>query len=131
MPVVRRSSSSSIRVGSVSSPVNSVKKSAAKSISISESSSSLNQVTSKETSVTIQLPVQLRDLADVSFGSLDNTKDGFIITYNEITDKLELMSPDELLIESVSDDDLPDAFVAQVVEEASSLTGSIDGGSFV
>lgn len=131
MPVVRRSSSSSMTVNSGSSSSKSVKRSAAKSISISESSTSSNLVTSKETSVTIELPVELRDLADVSFGSLDSTKDGFVVAYNETTDKLELMSPDDLLVEAVSDNDLPDDFVAQVVEEASALTGSIDGGNFV
>jgi len=131
MPVVRRSSSSSMRVNSGSSSSKSVKRSAAKSISISESSTSSNLVTSKETSVTISTTQNLRELGDVAFGILDESKDGFIVTYNETTDKIELMSPDDLLIEAVSDNDLPDEFVAQVVEEASSLTGSVDGGSFV
>jgi len=131
MPVVRRSSSSSMRVNSGSSSSKSVKRSAAKSINISESSTSSNLVTSKETSVTISTTQNLRELGDVAFGILDESKDGFIVTYNETTDKIELMSPDDLLIEAVSDNDLPDDFVAQVVEEASSLTGSIDGGNFV
>ena len=131
MPVVRRSSSSSMRVNSGSSSSKSVKRSAAKSINISESSTSSNLVTSKETSVTISTTQNLRELGDVAFGILDESKDGFIVTYNETTDKIELMSPDDLLIEAVSDNDLPDEFVAQVVEEASSLTGSVDGGSFV
>ena len=131
MPVVRRSSSSSMRVNSGSSSSKSVKRSAAKSINISESSTSSNLVTSKETSVTISTIQNLRELGDVAFGILDESKDGFMVTFNETTNKFELLSPDDLLVEAVSDNDLPDEFVAQVVEEASALTGSIDGGNFV
>jgi len=134
MPVVKRSSSTSKKLisGGASSTV--VKKSAESDLKVIPQSTSSNQVTSKATSITIETietTQNLREFGDVAFGILDESKDGFIVTYNETTDKLELMSPDDLLVEAVSDNDLPDEFVAKVVEEASALTGSIDGGNFV
>jgi len=131
MPVVKRSGSTSKKLISGGASPTVVKRSAYTGSKVVPRSTSSNQVTSKETSVTIETTQNLRELGDVSFGILDESKDGFIVTYNETTDKIELMSPDDLLIEAVSDNDLPDDFVAQVVEEASSLTGSIDGGNFV
>ena len=139
MPVVKKSSSTSTKVITGGSSSSVVKRSADTTTKVIPTSTSVNNITSKETSVTIvqptvevevQQPQQLRNLTDVSFGVLDDTKDGFMVTFNETTNKFELLSPDDLLVEAVADNDLPDQFVEQVVEEASSLTGSIDGGSF-
>lgn len=75
-------------------------------------------------------PKTLRELNDVNFGILDNSKDGFIVSYNTDNDKLELISPDNLLDESAADDDLPDAFVTRLAIEANIQTSSVDGGTF-
>jgi len=135
MPVIKKSTSGSNNVSVSRSSSNVIRSKISSTLSVTSSTTSPSTVTSKSTSiVNITENVEfteLRRLRDVNFGDLDSSKDGFIVSYNETSDKLELISADDLLVEAVADNDLPDAFVEQVVEEASSLTGSIDGGSFV
>ena len=135
MPVIKKSTSGSNNVSVSRSSSNVIRSKISSTLSVTSSTTSPSTVTSKSTSiVNITENVEfteLRRLRDVNFGDLDSSKDGFIVSYNETSDKLELISADDLLVEAVKDNDLPDAFVEQVVEEASSLTGSIDGGSFV
>ena len=135
MPVIKKSTSGSNNVSVSRSSSNVIRSKISSTLSVTSSTTSPSTVTSKSTSiVNITENVEfteLRRLRDVNFGDLDSSKDGFIVSYNETSDKLELISADDLLIEAVEDNDLPDVFVEQVVEEASSLTGSIDGGSFV
>lgn len=135
MPVIKKSTSGSNNVSVSRSSSNVIRSKISSTLSVTSSTTSPSTVTSKSTSiVNITENVEfteLRRLRDVNFGDLDSSKDGFIVSYNETSDKLELISADDLLVEAVADNDLPDVFVEQVVEEASSLTGSIDGGSFV
>jgi len=135
MPVIKKSTSGSNNVSVSRSSSNVIRSKISSTLSVTSSTTSPSTVTSKSTSiVNITENVEfteLRRLRDVNFGDLDSSKDGFIVSYNETSDKLELISADDLLVEAVEDNDLPDAFVEQVVEEASSLTASIDGGSFV
>jgi len=134
MPVIKKSASGSNNV-TVSGSSSNVIRSASSTLSVTSSTTSPSTVTSTSTSIVNIIEnvefAELRRLRDVNFGDLDSSKDGFIVSYNETSDKLELISADDLLVEAVADNDLPDVFVEQVVEEASSLTGSIDGGSFV
>ncbi len=84
-------------------------------------------------SVTSQLQrTKLSDMTDASFGTLDASSDGKFISYDEDIKKFTLVSADDLLIESVEDDDLPNAFVSIVEDQIDlgEVTGNVDGGTF-
>ena len=86
------------------------------------------------TSVTSQLQrTKLSDMTDASFGTLDASCDGKFVSYDESIKKFTLVSADDLLVVSIEDDDLPDAFVS-VVEDQIDLgevsVSNVDGGTF-
>jgi len=89
------------------------------------------------TSVTSQLQrTKLSDMTDASFGTLDASSDGKFISYDESIKKFTLVSADDLLTESIGDNDLPDAFVSIVEEQIDlgevSVSGiNADGGTFL
>ena len=78
-------------------------------------------------------PSQLEELGDTNFGTLDETKDGMIVSYDSATDKFILITADNVLEDSASDDDLPDVFIDQVESEVDLGTialDDLDGGAF-
>ena len=84
-------------------------------------------------SVTSQLQrTKLSDMSDTSFGTLDASSDGKFISYDENINKFTLVSADDLLIESVEDNDLPNEFVSIVEDQIDlgEVTGNVDGGTF-
>ncbi len=86
-------------------------------------------------SVTSQLQrTKLSDMTDASFGTLDASSDGKFVSYDESIKKFTLVSADDLLVVSIEDDDLPDAFVS-VVEDQIDLgevsISNVDGGTFL
>ena len=86
------------------------------------------------TSVTSQLQrTKLSDMTDASFGTLDASADGKFISYDEDIKKFTLVSADDLLIESVEDDDLPNEFISIVENQIDlgEVTGNVDGGTFL
>ena len=79
-------------------------------------------------------PHSIEELGDTNFGTLDESKDGMVVSYDAKTDKFILITADDVFIESTSDDDIPDVFVDQVEAEVDLGTigiDSLDGGSFV
>ncbi len=85
-------------------------------------------------SVTSQLQrTKLSDMTDASFGTLDASSDGKFISYDEDIKKFTLVSADDLLIESVEDDDLPNEFISIVEDQIDlgEVTGNVDGGTFL
>ena len=85
-------------------------------------------------SVTSQLQrTKLSDMSDTSFGTLDASSDGKFISYDEDIKKFTLVSADDLLIESVEDDDLPNEFISIVEDQIDlgEVTGNVDGGTFL
>ena len=86
-------------------------------------------------SVTSQLQrTKLSDMTDASFGTLDASSDGKFVSYDESIKKFTLVSADDLLTESIGDNDLPDAFIS-VVEDQIDLgevsgSNNVDGGTF-
>ncbi len=85
-------------------------------------------------SVTSQLQrTKLSDMTDASFGTLDASSDGKFISYDEDIKKFTLVSADDLLIESVEDDDLPNEFISIVENQIDlgEVTGNVDGGTFL
>jgi len=79
-----------------------------------------------------RVATDLRYMADVSFGELNSSQDGKLVSYDSDQNKFILISPDEVLIDSVADSDVPDDFVRNLEDEldVAALTEGIDGGSF-
>ena len=79
-------------------------------------------------------PSRLEEMGDTAFGTLDSTKDGQIVSFDEETRNFVLVTPDTLLDRTVEDDDISDVFISQIEQEISlgdvSLT-NVDGGGFV
>ena len=72
-------------------------------------------------------------MGDTDFGTLDQSKDGMVVSYDAATDKFILITADDVLSESARDDDIPDDFVEQVEDEidlGEVQIGSLDGGGF-
>jgi tRNA(Phe) wybutosine-synthesizing methylase Tyw3 len=78
-------------------------------------------------------PSVISEMGDTSFGELDASKDGLIVSYDAGTNKFVLKSSDELLSTSVEDNNIPDEFV-RVLEGELNLgqiqVESLDGGVF-
>lgn len=83
--------------------------------------------------VTSQTPIsRLQDALDTNFGTLDASQDGKYVAYDTSLGKFVLSSADELLLESVSDSDVPDPFVRALEDDINlgQIIGNIDGGTF-
>lgn len=83
--------------------------------------------------VTTQTPIsRLQDALDTNFGTLDASQDGKYVAYDTSSGKFVLSTADELLLESVSDNDVPDPFVRALENDINlgDLIGNIDGGTF-
>jgi len=80
------------------------------------------------------MAVNLRDLENVSFGTLNSLKNKHVIKYVASSDTYELVSADSVLSSSnVLDGNLPDDFVDQIEDEINVNNLEIlgyDGGGF-
>ncbi len=75
----------------------------------------------------------IEELGDTNFGTLDESKDGMIVSYDSNTDKFILITADNVLEESVVDEDLPDVFIDQIESEVDIGTialDDLDGGTW-
>ena len=73
-------------------------------------------------------------MGDTDFGTLDETKDGLIISFDQETQTFVLVTPDALLDRVVEDNDISDAFIQQIEQEINLGDVSIDvidGGKFI
>ena len=81
----------------------------------------------------VRQPSTLQEMGDTNFGSLDASKDGLFVTFNNETNNFELLSADDLLLRAVEDNDVADQFIDVLESEidlgSTSLT-DIDGGPF-
>ena len=68
----------------------------------------------------------LEELGDTDFGNLDESKDGMMVAYDSANDKFILITADNVLEESASDDDIPDEFIDQVEAEVDLGTIALD-----
>lgn len=62
-------------------------------------------------------------MGDTNFGTLDATKDGLIVSYDNVTNKFVLITADELLTTSAEDSNIDDTFVT-------ALEGELDLAKF-
>ena len=77
-------------------------------------------------------PSLIREMGDADFGTLNASKNGYVITYDSATNDFMLMSPDDVLITSTSTP-APDEFIDQLEQQldlGTITTGDIDGGGF-
>lgn len=87
----------------------------------------------KSSIVSTRQPSQIEEMADTNFGTLDASKDGYVVTYDSTTDKFVLSTPDQVLAASAEDGDISDEFVTQLEQELDLGTISledVDGGLF-
>lgn len=79
-------------------------------------------------------PSRIEEMSDVAFGTLDESKDGLIVSFDQETKNFVLVTPDTVLTRSIEDQDISDEFISQLEEEVSLAEVTItdlDGGSFV
>ena len=106
----------------------------AKVVSSSNSPSIVRKKQISEKKVTLtRVATDLQLMGDVDFGNLDEDKDGLLVSYDAASDKFVLVDGDRLLLDSISDQDLPDEFVREVEDELSLgqiAIDNLDGGPF-
>ena len=79
-------------------------------------------------------PSRLEEMSDTAFGTLDESKDGLIVSFDQVTKNFVLVTSDTLLDRSAEDSDISDVFISQLESEISLgdvAVDNIDGGSFV
>jgi len=79
-------------------------------------------------------PSRLEEMSDTDFGTLDSSKDGLIVSFDQETQTFVLVTADTLLDRSTEDNNLSDTFITQLEQEidlADVNVDTIDGGSFV
>ena len=106
----------------------------AKVVSSSNSPSIVKKKTISEKRVTLtRVATDLQLMGDVNFGELGEDKDGLLVSYDAATDKFILVEGDKILLDSISDNDVPDTFVRELEEElrlGQIAVDNLDGGSF-
>ena len=73
-------------------------------------------------------------MGDTPFGTLDESKDGLIVSFDRETKNFVLVSFCRYIFDrTVEDDDISDVFIQQIEQEISlgDVKRAIDGGSFV
>ena len=78
-------------------------------------------------------PSRLEEMGDTSFGTLDASKDGSVVTFDTTTNRFVLTTPDQVLATSTEDGDISDTFVSQLETEldlGDIVVDKIDGGGF-
>ena len=81
----------------------------------------------------VREPSIISEMGDTSFGELDASKDGLIVSYDAETNKFILKTADQLLSSSADDNALPEEFVTTLESELNLgqiQLDNLDGGSF-
>nr|BAR31892.1 hypothetical protein [uncultured Mediterranean phage uvMED] len=91
--------------------------------------------TARTRSVQSVKPVSnLEELADVSItGAPGSSLDGHLLSFDAASNTFVLISPDEYLLDTVTDGDIPDPFVTQLESEldlGNVQIDNLDGGEF-
>lgn len=98
------------------------------------SSSIIKKVAKKALSVSsTRNPSQMEEMGDVDFGDLDANKDGYIVSYDSVTDKFVLITADQLLAIAAEDTNIDETFIDAIESEldlGSVAVSTIDGGVF-
>ena len=91
------------------------------------------KTSTKLTVTSTRSPSQIEEMGDTDFGNLGVAKDGYVVSYDSVTDKFVLITADELLTTAAEDNDLNDTFI-NVLETEINLgdvqLSTVDGGTF-
>ena len=124
MPVIRKASSASrVALKRTTEPKSILQASSASRVV-------LKRTTEPKSVLSIRPVSTFEDLTDIE---IPNPQDGQVLVYDSSLDKFILIDPDSLLIESVSDNDLPDPFIDQLENElnlGNISVDTLDGGGF-
>jgi hypothetical protein len=97
-------------------------------------SSVIKKTQAKSASViSTRSPSQMEEMGDTDFGTLDATKDGYIVSYDSTTDKFVLITADQLLTTAAEDSDIDDSFITALEGEINLgdvQLSTLDGGTF-
>jgi len=97
-------------------------------------SSVIKKTQAKSASViSTRSPSQMEEMGDTDFGTLDATKDGYIVSYDSTTDKFVLITADQLLTTAAEDSDIDDSFITALEGEVNLgdvQLNTLDGGTF-
>tara|TARA_R100000406_G_scaffold59869_1_gene41490 strand:+ start:572 stop:892 length:321 start_codon:yes stop_codon:yes gene_type:complete len=98
----------------------------------SASRASIKKTQVKQSVDTVRQPTVIKEMGDTSFGTLDESKDGLLVSYDSVTDKFVLISSDNVLQTAVEDNALPDEFITQLEQDIDLATqiDELDGGGF-
>jgi len=107
MPVIRKASSTKI----IKKTVESAKNQAVKST---------------------RQPSRLSEMGDTDFGTLGAAQDNKIVSYDSSTNKFILITADQILSNSIDNNDVPDDFVRELETELDlgQILDNLDGGAF-
>lgn len=96
------------------------------------SRASVKKAAAKPSINTVRQPTVIKEMGDTSFGTLDESKDGLLVSYDSVTDKFVLISSDNVLQTAVEDNALPDEFITQLEQDIDLATqiDELDGGGF-
>lgn len=77
-------------------------------------------------------PSRLEEMGDTAFGTLDESKDGLIVSFDQDSNTFILTTADALLDKSAEDGDISDTFITQLEQEVNVNidVDSVDGGLF-
>ena len=78
-------------------------------------------------------PSSILEMGDTSLGTLDASKDGFLLSFDSASDKFVLTNPNEQLESAANTGDINDQFIDQLEQEldfGQIQAGDIDGGGF-
>ena len=77
-------------------------------------------------------PSRLEEMGDTAFGTLDESKNGLIVSFDQDSKNFVLVTADTLLDRTVEDGDISDTFITQLEEEINVDVDidNVDGGVF-
>lgn len=77
-------------------------------------------------------PSRLEEMGDTAFGTLDQSKDGLIVSFDQESNTFILTTADALLDKSAEDGDISDTFITQLEQEINVDVDidNVDGGLF-
>jgi len=100
---------------------------------VTSSSSVVKKSQTKPKVQSFRSPSSILEMGDTSLGTLDASKDGFLISFDSNSDKFVLTNPNEQLESAANTGDINDQFIEQLEQEldfGQIQAGDIDGGGF-
>ena len=80
----------------------------------------------------VRQPSRIEEMGDTAFGTLDESKNGLIVSFDQDSKNFVLVTADTLLDRTVEDGDISDTFITQLEQEIDVDVDidNVDGGLF-